>query len=256
MTEEEYKERVYAGILSMIDDAMAAHGKEMAEARLKELADSSRDERIRERLIEYFEGFKIGNANVKWEGLAVDDVLAWLKKLKPDNKIAESKFIVFAGKSYEVLKTIRLPGGIVSYMIEDEPGHFDWINNPDRVVSCNGYRIKERGAEFPSGSVSFRVEPIRLSREQKTILSDIIEKFNGKRRAAMIELYNELKKAEVQRPELTWRDVRRIIDIADRLIEEKPEEELIAMGEKGFYEEVLRRFNERRKNNARASDEK
>ena len=247
MTEEEYKEMVYAGILSMIDDAMAAHGKEMAEARLKELADSSRDERIRERLIEYFEGFKIGNANVKWEGLDVNDVLAWLEKLEPDNKIEGSKFIVFAGKTYEVRKTMRLPGGIVSYMIEDEPGHFDWINNPDRVLSCNGYRIKESGAEFPSGALSFRVEPIMLSREQKTILSDIIGQLKGRRRAAMIELYNLLNKPEVQRPELTWRDVRRIIGIADRLIEEKPEEELVAMGEKGFYEEVLRRFNERRK---------
>ena len=247
MTEEEYKERVYAGILSMIEDAMAAHGKEMAEARLKELADSSRDERIRERLIEYFEGFKIGNANVKWEGLAVDDVLAWLKKLKPDNKIAESKFIVFAGKSYEVLKTIRLPGGIVSYMIEDEPGHFDWINNPDRVVSCNGYGIKERGAEFPSGSVSFRIEPIRLSREQKTILSDIIEQSKGKRRIALLALYKDLQKPRAQSSALTWRDLKRIISIADKLIDEKPEEELLQLGEKGYYEEILNRFNEQRK---------
>ena len=89
-----------------------------------------------------------------------------------------------------------------------------------------------------------------------TVLSDIIEESKGNRRVALVELYNELKKPEVQRSELTWRDVRRIIDIADRLIEEKPEEELIAMGEKGLYEEVLRRFNERRKNNARASNEK
>ena len=108
--EKEFERRVYENILSMIDDAMAAYGKEMAEARLKELADGSRDERIRERLIEYFEGFKMGNANVKWEGLDVNDVLAWLKKLEPDNKIAGSKFIVFAGKTYEVRKTMRLPG--------------------------------------------------------------------------------------------------------------------------------------------------
>lgn len=116
-------------------------------------------------------------------------------------------------------------------------------------------RLVGRLVEFPS-DMSIRVTPIKLSREQMTVLSDIIEESKGNRRVALVELYNELKKPEVQRSELTWRDVRRIIDIADRLIEEKPEEELIAMGEKGLYEEVLRRFNERRKNNARASNEK
>ena len=154
MTEEEYIRKVRMNILSEIEDAMATHGKElkeMAEARLKELADSGRCERLVGRLV-----------------------------------------------------------------------------------------------EFPS-DMSIRVTPIKLSREQMTVLSDIIEESKGNRRVALVELYNNLKKPEVQRPELTWRDVRRIIDIADKLIEEKPEEELISMGEKGFYEEVLRRFNERRK---------
>ena len=40
----------------------------------------SEDERIRERLIEYFEGFRCGNAEIYWEGLLVDDVLCWLVK--------------------------------------------------------------------------------------------------------------------------------------------------------------------------------
>lgn len=151
MMEKEFERMVYANILSMIDDAMAAYGKEMAEARLKELTSDNRNERLVGRLV-----------------------------------------------------------------------------------------------EFPS-EMSIRVTPIKLSREQMTVLSDIIEESKGNRRVALVELYNELKKPEVQRPELTWRDMRRIIGIADRLIDEKPEEELVAMGEKGFYEEVLRRFNERRK---------
>lgn len=46
-----------------------------------ELAESE-DERIRKRLIEYFEGFRMGNAEVKWEGLNVQEVLVWLEKQK------------------------------------------------------------------------------------------------------------------------------------------------------------------------------
>ena len=48
----------------------------------------SEDERIRKRLIEYFEGFKMGNAEVRWEGLIVQEVLAWLEKQK-EQKPAE-----------------------------------------------------------------------------------------------------------------------------------------------------------------------
>ena len=46
-----------------------------------DLAESE-DERIRKRLIEYFEGFRMGNAEVKWEGLNVQEVLVWLEKQK------------------------------------------------------------------------------------------------------------------------------------------------------------------------------
>ena len=54
---------------------------EILEALAPELKESE-DERIRKRLIEYFEGFRICNAKVKWEGLTVQDVLAWLEKQK------------------------------------------------------------------------------------------------------------------------------------------------------------------------------
>lgn len=48
----------------------------------------SEDERIRKGLIEYFEGFRMGNAEVKWEGLNVQEVLVWLEKQK-EQKPAE-----------------------------------------------------------------------------------------------------------------------------------------------------------------------
>jgi hypothetical protein len=42
--------------------------------------------------------------------------------------------ILFANKYYKVLNTKELPGGLISYLIEDEDGHTDWINNPDEVI--------------------------------------------------------------------------------------------------------------------------
>ena len=61
-----------------------------------ELAESE-DERIRKRLIEYFEGFRIGNAEVKWEGLTVQEVLAYLEKQKEQKS---THFELKAGKWY------------------------------------------------------------------------------------------------------------------------------------------------------------
>ena len=58
-----------------------------------ELAESE-DERIRKRLIEYFEGFSMGNAEVKWEGLNVQEVLVWLEKQKEQKslKVGENAY--------------------------------------------------------------------------------------------------------------------------------------------------------------------
>lgn len=55
-----------------------------------ELAESE-DERIRKRLIEYFEGFRMGNAEVKWEGLNVQEVLVWLEKQKEQKPVEWSE---------------------------------------------------------------------------------------------------------------------------------------------------------------------
>lgn len=42
--------------------------------------------------------------------------------------------ILFANKYYKVVNTKELPGGLISYLIKDEDGHTDWINNPDEVI--------------------------------------------------------------------------------------------------------------------------
>lgn len=40
----------------------------------------NKDEIIRNRLLAYFEGFKLENKRVGWEGLDVGDIINWLKK--------------------------------------------------------------------------------------------------------------------------------------------------------------------------------
>ena len=62
----------------------------------------SEDERIRKRLIEYFEGFRMGNAEVKWEGLNVQEVLVWLEKQK------EQKPAEWSEEDEKMLKAIDL----------------------------------------------------------------------------------------------------------------------------------------------------
>ena len=58
-----------------------------------QLAESE-DERIRKRLIEYFEGFRMGNVEVRWEGLIVQEVLAWLEKQKEQKPAEWSEDII------------------------------------------------------------------------------------------------------------------------------------------------------------------
>ena len=41
--------------------------------------------------------------------------------------------IKYAGRWYEVLD-IKYVGGLERYAIEDEPGHLDWIANPDELI--------------------------------------------------------------------------------------------------------------------------
>ena len=50
----------------------------------------------------------------------------------------------------------------------------------------------------------------------------------------------------MNKEELTWKDVKRLLDIVDIMTDEDVMGELnIGDGEQDYYEEVLRRFNER-----------
>ena len=56
--------------------------------------------------------------------------------------------VKFANKIYEVKDTRILPGGVVQYAIEDEPGHIDWLTNAE-IVDGMTYGVKEGGEPYP-----------------------------------------------------------------------------------------------------------
>lgn len=43
--------------------------------------------------------------------------------------------------------------------------------------------------------------------------------------------------------ELTWQDIQRIVQIADNLCNSLDYEQVLRMGEKDYYTEILNRFN-------------
>ena len=47
--------------------------------------------------------------------------------------------------------------------------------------------------------------------------------------------------------ELTWKDIKVIVTGADALLAIKTKKELIEMGEEGYYSEVLKEYNELKK---------
>ena len=49
---------------------------------------------------------------------------------------------------------------------------------------------------------------------------------------------------EIELHSLTWRDIQRIINIADRLCNDLEYDKIKAMGEEGYYTEILNSFNE------------
>lgn len=61
--------------------------------------------------------------------------------------------IKYAGKIYKVYGTKELPGGVVGYIIEDEPGHYDCIIHPDEVLG-GGYGIKSNGSPYPTKEIT------------------------------------------------------------------------------------------------------
>ena len=96
---------------------------------------------------------------------STDKVLSWLKSLRPQPKQeSEPIEIKYAGKIYKVYGTKELPGGIVGYIIEDEPGHYDCIIHPDEVLG-GGYGVKSNGSPYPTKDITFDEKPTEWSEE-------------------------------------------------------------------------------------------
>ena len=97
-----------------------------------------------------------------------------LKSLRPQPKQeSEPIEIKFAGKIYKVYGTKELPGGVVGYIIEDEPGHYDCIIHPDEVLG-GGYGIKSNGSPYPTKEANFGQPHWKPSEEQMEWLEQAV----------------------------------------------------------------------------------
>ena len=66
-------------------DESVAITKKGLEDIFPELKESD-DEKIRKRLLDYFKSFKIANTGIRWEGLDINEVIAWLEKWRSEEE--------------------------------------------------------------------------------------------------------------------------------------------------------------------------
>ena len=98
------------------------------------------------------------------------DKYLWFKSLRPQSKEErEPMEIKFGGKIYQVHSTRTLPGGVTGYIIEDEPGHYDCITNPE-VVSGGGYGVKQNGSPYPAKEATFDEPHWKPSEEDEVMI--------------------------------------------------------------------------------------
>lgn len=133
-----------------------------------------------------------------WEEKDANRMIAKLKSLHPQPKQeSEPIEIKYAGKLYKVFGTKELPGGVVGYIIEDEPGHYDCIIHPDEVLG-GGYGIKSNGSPYPTKEANFGQPHWKPSEDQIQALYNILQdpKKAGSisDRASIVGLIHDLKK--------------------------------------------------------------
>ena len=150
--------------------------------------NESEDERIRKRLIDFFEDWRENRSHCC--GIAVSKILTWLEKQGEQNLANsvrtrkdepfdyenaniqqkdfasknEPKFKVkYAGIEYNVLE-VKDIAGVTYYGIEDEPNHIDYVQaeNCERV---GGYSIKENGSPYPTKPAMFSEQKPAWSEE-------------------------------------------------------------------------------------------
>lgn len=57
----------------------------------------------------------------------------------------------------------------------------------------------------------------------------------------MMDFPNEIWK-DMDKNELTWQDIRRIVKVADQMVDEDEDGRLLTMSEEDYYKEVLARY--------------
>ncbi len=165
---------------------------------LENVAEWSEDERIRKYIVKFVELEK----GVNLPPDDADKMLAYLEKQKDaigaarqqgyeegmedgasmvENAQKEQMMkkampmeIRFAGEIYKVHGKKDMPGGAIGYIIEDEPGHYDCITNPDEVLG-GGYGIKSNGSPYPLKETNFDQPHWKPSAEQMEALMLAIE---------------------------------------------------------------------------------
>lgn len=121
------------------------------------------DERIRARLIEYFKGFLEGYEDcykdggcVKWEGLDVKSILAWLEKQKDHFRDATKKVEQKPAQTVEEKEYVRTLKGLVSDFIRDSGGGITDIEYYQNICDwLDGRHIEQKPAEYIPDSVKF-----------------------------------------------------------------------------------------------------
>jgi hypothetical protein len=156
----DYKEKVIALLNSK---ELSQEQKEKLESIFPELAESE-DERIRKRLIEYFEGYydrfatDRNHINVHWEGLEVKKVLAWLEKQCENNKWKPSKYEMDAlyGLAYITNKMDDKKDEAITKLYQDlKREFFSGVSYENMFPSSPVYapiKLKKRGKQNPAWS--------------------------------------------------------------------------------------------------------
>ena len=97
-----------------------------------------------------------------------------IDELRPQPKEErEPMEIKYGGKIYQVHGMRALPGGAAGYIIEDEPGHYDCIMNPEEVLG-GGYGVKQNGSPYPTKEATFDEPRWKPSEEQISALEYFI----------------------------------------------------------------------------------
>ena len=66
-----------------------------------------------------------------------------------------------------------------------------------------------------------------------------------KRKMELIdEHFYDLTFDRIEHKELTWKDIRKIVQIADQMLNSLDYAQILRMGEEGYYTEILKRFKQ------------